>query len=129
MEAIIPRRPYYDDQPDGYMESDKDYVLNNIGAAIELLDRELGHPVRRPFPAGCAVLSINGEFDDNDGVERHTGPMAIGVIHDSGYHKDTGWTYSVWFANGTCVQIYEFELMDASQYAVGVDICTKLMED
>lgn len=38
---IYPRRPYDDEKPDGYMESDNDFVLNNIGAAVELLEREL----------------------------------------------------------------------------------------
>lgn len=38
---INPRRPYLDDRPDGLRESDKDYVLNNIDACVELLDREL----------------------------------------------------------------------------------------
>lgn len=35
---IIPRRLLDDDKPDGYLESDKDYVLNNIEAAVKLLD-------------------------------------------------------------------------------------------
>ena len=38
---IYPRRPYNDEKPDGYMESDKDFVLNNLDAAVELLEREL----------------------------------------------------------------------------------------
>ena len=38
---IYPRRPYLDEKPDGYMESDQDFVLNNIDAAVELLEREL----------------------------------------------------------------------------------------
>jgi hypothetical protein len=39
--TIYPRRPYDDEKPDGYMESDKDFVLNNLDAAVELLEREL----------------------------------------------------------------------------------------
>jgi hypothetical protein len=38
---IIPRRPLDDDNPDGYLESDQDFVLNNIEVAVELLEREL----------------------------------------------------------------------------------------
>jgi len=41
MIKINPRRPFYDDQPEGYLESDKDFLLNNFEAAIELLEREL----------------------------------------------------------------------------------------
>lgn len=33
------RRPYYEDQPDGYAQSDKDYVLNNLELAVALLDQ------------------------------------------------------------------------------------------
>lgn len=39
--AIIPRAPLDDDNPDGYMESDRDFVMKNIDAAVELLEREL----------------------------------------------------------------------------------------
>ena len=34
-----PRRPYYDDEPDGYQESDRDYLENNNDLAVALLDR------------------------------------------------------------------------------------------
>ena len=37
--AVIPRRPLEDDRPDGYLESDRDYVTNNMGVAVLLLDR------------------------------------------------------------------------------------------
>jgi len=33
-----PRRPLVDSEPDGYMESDKDYVANNLDLAVKLLD-------------------------------------------------------------------------------------------
>lgn len=39
--AIIPREPLDDDNPDGYMESDRDFVVKNIDVAVELLEREL----------------------------------------------------------------------------------------
>lgn len=38
---IIPRRPLDDDNPDGYLENDKDFVLNNLEVAVELLEKEL----------------------------------------------------------------------------------------
>lgn len=38
---VIPRRPLDDDDPTGYRESDQDYVLNNLDAAVYLLDREI----------------------------------------------------------------------------------------
>lgn len=33
-----PRRPLYDDDPDGYLESPNDYVRNNVWLAEKLLD-------------------------------------------------------------------------------------------
>lgn len=33
-----PRRPYFDKQPDGYLESDRDYLENNNDLAVALLD-------------------------------------------------------------------------------------------
>ena len=41
MIKVIPRRPLDDDNPEGYLESDQDFVLNNLEAAVELLEREL----------------------------------------------------------------------------------------
>jgi hypothetical protein len=35
---VIPRRPLDDDDPDGYLESDNDFVLNNIEAALWFLE-------------------------------------------------------------------------------------------
>ena len=36
---IKPRRLLDDDNPDGYLESDKDFVLNNIDTCIAFLER------------------------------------------------------------------------------------------
>lgn len=41
---IKPRRPLNDHQPDGYEESDKDFVENNIEVAVMLLERHLAKP-------------------------------------------------------------------------------------
>ena len=35
---VIPRRPYIDEEPDGYLESDKDFLLNNYEVALKLLE-------------------------------------------------------------------------------------------
>lgn len=39
---INPRRPLDDDEPDGYLESDRDWVDNNFDAVIEFLENH-GH--------------------------------------------------------------------------------------
>jgi hypothetical protein len=38
---INPRRPWDDEDPTGYLESDIDFVHNNLEAAVKLLEREL----------------------------------------------------------------------------------------
>lgn len=38
MQGINPRRPLDDNKPNGYMESDRDFVLNNIEACVEYLE-------------------------------------------------------------------------------------------
>lgn len=35
---VTPRRPLDDDSPKGYQESDKDFILNNLEAAVFLLE-------------------------------------------------------------------------------------------
>lgn len=37
-QKIKARRPLYDDLPDGYMESDRDFVNNNFDACLEFLE-------------------------------------------------------------------------------------------
>jgi len=43
-----PRRLLDDDQPEGYRESDMDYVLNNLDVAVALLDAALLPEGRTP---------------------------------------------------------------------------------
>lgn len=35
---IEPRRPYAEDQPEGYLESDRDFVTNNLEACVWFLE-------------------------------------------------------------------------------------------
>jgi len=37
----IPRRPYEDDKPDGYLESDRDYFENNSELILALLENHI----------------------------------------------------------------------------------------
>lgn len=36
---IIPRRPFLDDTPDGLVENDRDFVMNNFDACVTFLER------------------------------------------------------------------------------------------
>lgn len=38
MPRVKPRQPYEDDRPNGYMESDRDYMENNLDACVWFLD-------------------------------------------------------------------------------------------
>lgn len=42
--AITPRRPLDDDKPDGYLESDRDFVANNFDACVAFLKAATGEP-------------------------------------------------------------------------------------
>lgn len=54
---ITPRRPLDDHRPRGYLESDRDYVLNNIGAAVFLLDKAVEESKRHtPNAQGDRVI-------------------------------------------------------------------------
>ncbi|HEY0821734.1 MAG TPA: hypothetical protein VGD46_23365 [Rhizobacter sp.] len=44
--AVVPRRPFCNAFPDGYRESDRDYVENNLAAAVALLDAAQARPQR-----------------------------------------------------------------------------------
>ena len=39
-----PRRPFDDEDPHSYEESDRDYVMNNIDLAVKLLDQQANEP-------------------------------------------------------------------------------------
>lgn len=75
---LEPRRPYDDEQPDGYLESDLDYVCNNVESAVWLLDGEIdGSAVAKP--AGRILIAYP---DDGAGIVRayveiYSGPLAI----------------------------------------------------
>jgi hypothetical protein len=40
--TITPRRPLNDDEPDGYLESDRDFVQNNFEACLAWLKEQTG---------------------------------------------------------------------------------------
>ncbi len=62
--APVARRPLDDDQPDGYLESDRDYVLNNLEWCVEMLDRATG---------GDLTARAGGEY----GFDSHQHPDDI----------------------------------------------------
>jgi hypothetical protein len=39
LDKFKPRRPWIDDQPDGYLESDQDFINNNLVLVLEILER------------------------------------------------------------------------------------------
>jgi hypothetical protein len=59
---VEPRRPFLDDEPDGYMESDREFFENNRDAVLWFLEnhetlREVLYILDR---MGCQFLPCNG---------------------------------------------------------------------
>lgn len=48
--TINPRRPFVDTEPDGYQESDMDYMRNNAALAVALLNA-----TAKRFPTPCTT--------------------------------------------------------------------------
>jgi hypothetical protein len=71
----LPRRPLDDDKPDGYMESDRDYLLNNRFVAVALLDEYAGI-LPQLLKAVEALELARGLVDD--------------AIYEHIYSKDSG---------------------------------------
>lgn len=61
MDKYNPRRPYEDDKPEGYMESDRDYLENNLELAVKLLD-DYGQGVQAHPLSG--VIETEEELSD-----------------------------------------------------------------
>ena len=74
--------------------------------------------ILHPLAIGTKITSIKGEVDDDGDVEQRTGPMAVGVIKRASYYPSCGWSYNVWFDNGTSVFIDEKEINNPDEYIV-----------
>jgi len=73
------------------------------------------------YNVGTRIISIKGELDDDEnGLERHTGPNAEGVITriEHGAEKPEYIYYSVAFKNGTTVFLDDAELARPEDYTV-----------
>jgi hypothetical protein len=63
---VTPRRSYIDEEPDGYLESDRDFMENNREAVIWFLEhhetlRDVLYLLDR---TGCAFLPCNGPDEE-----------------------------------------------------------------
>ena len=67
---VKPRRPYppiFDDEPTGYLESDRDYLDNNNELAVKLLDEQLKRELSYQAASICfcrfckAVRKLRGD--------------------------------------------------------------------
>ena len=59
---VIPRRPYIDEEPDGYLESDNDFILNNHEVVIKLLEGDALKKFAELIVEECAKVL----WDSND---------------------------------------------------------------
>lgn len=71
-----------------------------------------------PWPKGTRIVSVEGEWDDDDGRRRDTGPNAVGVVERADWHADQGWTYGVGFPDsGVYVYLDQTDpLTDVTKY-------------
>jgi hypothetical protein len=66
---VIPRRPYIDEEPDGYLESDNDFVLNNHEVVVKLLEGDALKKFAELIVRECMSIvksntyGPNGEYD------------------------------------------------------------------
>lgn len=74
-----------------------------------------------PLPLGTRIISIEGEWDDDDGTERYTGPNAIGEVMSNNQHDGRGHVYGVLFPNGTSVFLDQFGELDQPGYQILTD--------
>lgn len=78
--ALKPRRPWRDDEPDGYMESDFDYLDNNRELAVALLDAQ----ARNTKPTTIAQLqAMQRKVDEVLNAEIERRMRAIFAKHKS----------------------------------------------
>lgn len=56
---IKSRRPYIDEEPDGYLESDNDFFLNNHDTIIRLLEEGGLEKFAKLIAKECATAIIN----------------------------------------------------------------------
>jgi hypothetical protein len=66
---VIPRRPYIDEEPDGYLESDKDFLLNNHEVVVKLLEGDALKKFAQLIVQECGDWIV-----DNAGAMEHLGP-------------------------------------------------------
>jgi hypothetical protein len=79
---VIPRRPYIDEEPDGYLESDNDFVLNNHEVVVKLLEGDALKKFAELIVAECCnfnydflesyreACEVNSKIREHFGVER-----------------------------------------------------------
>jgi hypothetical protein len=56
---IIPRRPFWDDERHGYLESDNDFIQNNEEIVIKLLEGDALKNLAELIVRECAEVSKN----------------------------------------------------------------------
>lgn len=58
---VIPRRPADDDDPDGYLESDNDWIANNQEAVLEWMTSQCGDECTGTPPSPAPVVLSPGQ--------------------------------------------------------------------
>jgi len=61
---VIPRRPYIDEEPDGYLESDNDFVKNNHEVVVKLLEGDALKKFAELIVKECVIVAMRAVSDD-----------------------------------------------------------------
>jgi hypothetical protein len=59
---VIPRRPYFDEEPDGYLEGDNDFVLNNHEVVVKLLEGDALKKFAELIVGECLMKAIGAKI-------------------------------------------------------------------
>lgn len=70
MIQIVPRRPFYDDQPIGLVESDRDFVNNNLDVCVTFLEGEIELINKQLLEALERITNRQGELHFVDRYEQ-----------------------------------------------------------
>jgi predicted RNA-binding protein with RPS1 domain len=71
---VIPRRPYIDEEPDGYLESDNDFVKNNHEVVVKLLEGDALKKFAELIVRECADIA------QQHNKSPVAAPLAIGYV-------------------------------------------------
>lgn len=106
-EEIIPRRLLDDDEPHGYRESDRDFVMNNLNACVAFLEG-------RASPKATATATATASVREGEAMRN---AIIAGIVSDRRRFNEHSPT---WNAYGFCIDIAEHATLTDSGTAATI---------